>query len=131
MARSLVYLVIMAAVVGFAFGCTSAQPQPFPGVVGAAGDSSTGSGGTGPVSPAGYSCQAGQTLCGNSCVFLETNAAHCGSCNNVCPSGTTCVDGECTCQSGLTSCNGECVDTTSDADNCGSCGNACADGEVC
>jgi hypothetical protein len=129
MARSLVYLAIVVATLAFAFGCTSAQSQPFPGGVGAAGD--TGSGGTGTVSPAGYSCQAGQTLCGDSCVFLESNPAHCGRCNNACPAGTSCVDGECTCQSGLTSCNGECVDVTSDADNCGSCGHACAEGEVC
>ncbi len=88
-------------------------------------------GGSGDISPAGYTCQADQALCGDACVVLATNPAHCGSCNNACPAGTTCTNGVCDCQAGLTSCSGQCVDITSDSANCGGCGVACGVGEVC
>jgi len=37
----------------------------------------------------------GQTDCGGGCVDIRVQAEHCGRCGNVCPVGSTCVDGEC------------------------------------
>lgn len=54
------------------------------------------------------------TLCGNQCVSIETNVAHCGACGNVCPApanGTaTCGAGTCgfTCKAGFHACGAEC-----------------------
>lgn len=41
-------------------------------------------------------CRNGKKRCGKQCVNLATNAAHCGACGRVCPSGG-CVHGACTC----------------------------------
>jgi len=56
---------------------------------------------------------AGKTWCNTvgACIDLNTNSSHCGSCNNACQSGYTCVSGTCTAQS-----------------SCGSCPNGCCDG---
>jgi hypothetical protein len=79
------------------------------------------------------SCQSGMTDCGGSCVDLQSNRAHCGSCGDACAAGEVCSGGACelSCQSGMTDCGGNCVDLDSDRAHCGGCGNACAAGEVC
>lgn len=62
----------------------------------------------------------------NGCeVHVLADANHCGSCNNVCPNGGTCLAGVCQCGSGLVDCNGQCVDLASDTNHCGSCNSPC------
>ncbi len=73
---------------------------------------------------------------GNGCeVNLKTNATHCNTCGNVCPStsGTpACVAGACkfsTCSAGLGDCDGSgacATPITGDINNCGACGRTCA-----
>ncbi len=46
-------------------------------------------------------CRSGQTLCSGSCVSLDSNASHCGSCSNACFSGSACVQGICTTTDGI------------------------------
>ena len=41
------------------------------------------------------SCQRGQTLCGRSCVSLQTDNANCGACGKVCSRGQRCSRGSC------------------------------------
>lgn len=78
-------------------------------------------------------CTSGQTDCSGVCVELNSNAAHCGACNNACNAHQMCADGVCVldCPSGQTDCSGTCIDTRKDVDNCGACGTTCAAGEVC
>ncbi|WP_437814035.1 cadherin-like beta sandwich domain-containing protein [Sorangium sp. So ce1078] len=87
-------------------------------------------------------CGAGQDLCGDVCVDLATDAAHCGSCDVACSEGQLCDGaGECalSCQSGLIACDGTCIDPDTDRDHCGASGDcrgseagvACAAGEIC
>lgn len=69
----------------------------------------------------------GTVACGDFCVDVLASAAHCGSCNNACPSGATCTDGACQfCAAGTTECvAGTCHDLNTDPSNCGSCGHSC------
>ena len=41
------------------------------------------------------SCTGGLMSCGGQCVDTQTNAAHCGSCDNACGGGESCYNGEC------------------------------------
>lgn len=83
--------------------------------------------------PAGLTCQqnsctcpGGKTVCGTSCVDIQTDADNCGACSNKCKAqGATCNAGTCTCPGGKTDCNGICVDTQTDGKNCGTCGTIC------
>jgi hypothetical protein len=84
----------------------------------------------------GMSCPTGQTLCGGSCVNLQTNASHCGECDNTCPTTELCVAGECKLDCPTPGPYADCGATTctslmGDPDHCGTCGHACASGEVC
>ncbi|WP_437317615.1 cadherin-like beta sandwich domain-containing protein [Sorangium sp. So ce385] len=87
-------------------------------------------------------CGTGQTLCGDVCVDLATDAAHCGACDVSCEEGQLCDGaGECavSCQSGLVACDGTCIDPDTDRDHCGASGDCtgsdagvtCAAGEIC
>jgi hypothetical protein len=76
-------------------------------------------------------CPPGQTLCGEVCVFTQSDPQNCGSCGNVCQGDLLCIGGVCGCPKGLLACNGKCVDPKSDVNNCGACGTACPDPEVC
>jgi len=76
-------------------------------------------------------CPEGMERCGEECFDLDTDPAHCGSCDIVCSSDRTCVDGECVCREGLTDCGGTCVDIRSNPSHCGDCDRACEDGWVC
>jgi len=73
-----------------------------------------------------------QQLCEGLCFDTASNSNHCGACNHVCPTGTTCQIGVCICDnSGMPQCNDACPDFSSDPNNCGSCGNVCASGSTC
>lgn len=84
-------------------------------------------------------CQpAAPTLCGQSCVDLQSDALHCGTCEKACTTNIaraqpTCARGSCgfECTSGLMACGNACVDTSRDAQNCGTCGQRCTGGKQC
>jgi hypothetical protein len=77
-------------------------------------------------------CTAAQVCCPGSsgspvCTFLGTNT-NCGGCNNVCPTGTSCVSRQCVCDgSGQPPCNGVCCPADRPFCNSGSC-SACPAG---
>jgi hypothetical protein len=65
-------------------------------------DSKKGGGGVkneGKKSKKAKKCKAGKKKCGKKCRNLQTNASHCGRCNNVCSSGV-CSSGRCVTPSG-------------------------------
>jgi hypothetical protein len=74
-------------------------------------------------------CDPGATACGDLCVNLQTDSAHCGSCNNSCD-GRPCDNGVCRkCDGGFHNCNGTCRrnddvnwcgDSSDDCKPCGS-----------
>jgi hypothetical protein len=70
-------------------------------------------------------CTGGTTLCGASCVDLNTDAANCGVCGTACTGPYSCESGICTCPAGYEDCGDVCADLDIDVDNCGSCGNPC------
>ncbi|WP_434045103.1 MULTISPECIES: cadherin-like beta sandwich domain-containing protein [Sorangium] len=87
-------------------------------------------------------CGTGQVLCGDVCVDLATDAAHCGSCDVACAAGELCNGaGECAvaCTAGRVACDETCVDPDTDRDHCGATGDcrgdsagvACSAGEIC
>src|SRR5690606_33440882 len=67
------------------------------------------------------------TLCGSSCVDIQTDRGHCGACDNACDDGEVCSGGSCgpSCGGGTSVCSDRCVDLSSSPAHCGSCGNAC------
>lgn len=40
-------------------------------------------------------CSAGLTMCGQSCVDLDTHPLHCNACNRSCNGDEVCIDGDC------------------------------------
>jgi hypothetical protein len=76
-------------------------------------------------------CEAELTRCGNACVRLEDDPAHCGFCDNRCSDGATCSAASCACTLERAECGGRCVDVQSDPKNCGTCGLACEAGLRC
>jgi hypothetical protein len=89
----------------------------------------------GTASSPSYACSTGCTqdapaLCGMSCIDVMTNAAHCGACDNACPSVTNgqavCEDGNCAkrCNANHHLCGDDCV-SDRDPKNCGSSCDAC------
>jgi hypothetical protein len=61
-------------------------------------------------------------------VNTETDAAHCGECDNECPAAATCTAGECDCPGNQIACGTECIDGQTDNTNCGGCGHDCQGG---
>lgn len=88
----------------------------------------TACGGGGGGEPA---CPAGQDRCGDACVDLATDEAHCGACATSCAATQVCAGGACGCQAGLSPCGTSCVDLSSSAEHCGACGTACLAGAAC
>lgn len=78
-------------------------------------------------------CPPGLTMCGDSCVSLQTDPDHCGTCDTVCGGAAVCRHGACTnvCPVGQALCARGCVDIRNDAKSCGSCDNACGNGQTC
>ena len=93
------------------------------------------------------SCPIGQFRCTNTngtlgaCSDHRTNNNHCGSCNNACDIGQTCIAGVCTspnsCPAGQVQCQSTsgvllpCMSLSSNNNHCGSCNNACDIGQTC
>ncbi len=92
-------------------------------------------GGSTQTNPLGYSQTCADTpsssSCAGGCVDLTADPLNCGSCGTTCPSGGTCVAGQCVCPDGLQLCGGACVETAINSLNCGACGVACGAGEGC
>lgn len=87
-------------------------------------------GGAGGASP----CGPGLAPCGETCVDITSDAAHCGACDLPCPEGWTCEAEICVAPcaaQGLALCGRECVDVTSDEANCGACQSPCLDDQQC
>lgn len=78
-------------------------------------------------------CEAGESLCGATCVDLRNSNEHCGTCDHACAAEETCIAGECQpeCSCGGLACGGQCVDNRSDPSNCGTCGTVCTSPSVC
>lgn len=72
-----------------------------------------------------------ETCGGDLCVDLQSDAAHCGGCDNACPAGVACVAGECSCGPGTELCDSGCVDLNADPEHCGGCDQPCDPGQVC
>lgn len=87
----------------------------------------------------GLSCSADQVCCDGTCVLVDGDPMHCGTCGNVCGASTDgCSGGVCRCNGGAacgpgqTCCAGEgCIDLSNDRFNCGACGKSCNPGETC
>ncbi len=80
-----------------------------------------------------FTCPAGSTDCGGSCVIVDRDPQNCGACGTACPDGQVCSQGQCglTCLGGATKCGDTCTDIKVDSKNCGGCGAACPAGEYC
>ncbi|MBQ1927363.1 MAG: hypothetical protein II180_14725 [Proteobacteria bacterium] len=82
-------------------------------------------------------CLAGLEECGDRCVDLQNDDAHCGKCETKCADNMKCISGNCeeitadTCEAPSEICFGKCTDITSDDANCGKCLNACSKSEKC
>lgn len=79
-------------------------------------------------------CASGTLRCGSACVDAQSNAQHCGGCNQPCPSGQSCSAGQCRggdCQGAQVRCGGQCVNPNTDEQHCGACGNACTGELTC
>lgn len=78
-------------------------------------------------------CPADRLACNSTCVDLRTDNNNCGYCNNSCPAGTSCLNGNCaiTCSAGQASCGNGCFNLLTDPRHCGSCQNSCPYGMIC
>lgn len=77
-------------------------------------------------------------LCGNTCVDILTDIAHCGTCGQSCLLASDvsaprndwgCVAGKCVC--GGQVCGTVCTNLSEDPMNCGACGTVCGESEIC
>ena len=76
-------------------------------------------------------CTGTQSLCGTTCVDLNTNTSNCGSCGVATPVGGVCTAGVAGCAAGQTNCSGTCRNLQTDTANCGGCGVTVPVGGVC
>lgn len=82
----------------------------------------------------GCDCLCGQTDCNGTCTCVTIDNTNCGTCGNVCATGTTCSGGACLvvhCAEGLIWCDGACRDPQSDPNHCGGCGVVCPGDMIC
>ncbi len=93
---------------------------------GGAGGAVAGHGGNAGTAGTGVvTCGGGRMNCSGTCVDLQTDVNHCGSCNAQ-PCAGMCQSGLC-CTGGKTNCGGTCVDLSSDDKHCGACTGATID----
>lgn len=59
------------------------------------------------------------SVCGTSCVNLDKNTSHCGTCFNACGGGAECDNGACRCGDGDILCDTRCVNPLNNPDYCG------------
>lgn len=78
-------------------------------------------------------CIALQLECRGVCIDYMADNSNCGTCGNVCATGTTCSAGQCEagCTAPEESCGGVCTNTDTSAQHCGDCDTACATGGTC
>ncbi len=78
-------------------------------------------------------CAADRLACNNTCIDLRTDNNNCGYCNNSCPAGTSCLNGNCAvpCSAGKDNCPDGCFNLLTDPRHCGSCLNSCPSGMIC
>lgn len=92
-------------------------------------------------------CPDGHVVCSGRCVRVRSDPHHCGQCGRDCPTGTSCVGGECVggdgtgtgpggsggcdCPPGKACCDGRCTDLNTESGHCGECGRTCPAGSVC
>jgi hypothetical protein len=79
------------------------------------------------------SCDLPLLSCGPECVDPRVDPLNCGGCNQPCPPGGVCAQGQCqavSCPANTRACGPFCFGLD-DALNCGGCGNACNPGERC
>lgn len=70
--------------------------------------------------------------CGTAfCQNLTNNRNHCGDCDNVCPSGGSCLNSACVCPTNHLACDDLCYPILTSEVHCGACGNSCAQGATC
>jgi hypothetical protein len=77
-------------------------------------------------SPKPDPCGSGRSSCDGTCVDLQSDAKHCGSCSKACAGSEICVAGACTCDGAGRVCDGVCVDNLSNDAHCGACDKPCA-----
>jgi hypothetical protein len=78
-------------------------------------------------------CREGFTVCGGSCVDLQTDPSHCGGCDEPC-ADQPCGDFECQpdgCPGFSAQCEDSCVDFDTDPLHCGECGSTCDPDKTC
>ncbi len=87
---------------------------------------------SGPTAAAQAACGPGLTRCGDHCVDLRNDRAHCGACGQECAEWADCVRGICglSCPEGQTDC-GVCADLLTDPAHCGGCNATCDAGVAC
>ena len=78
-------------------------------------------------------CPSDKMSCNGNCTDTRTDNSNCGYCENSCPAGKYCLNGNCavTCTAEQTSCPDGCSNLMTDPRHCGSCGNSCPKGLIC
>lgn len=134
---NVIFLILLSIVLLLVSGCTQTVPDNKPGLATGLTLTPLTTATTATLSPATVppltpqgTCRQGLTWCNGHCSDLFADIGDCGACGNPCPSGQSCLNGQC-CTRGLALCNGFCSDLTADVKNCGGCGNVCAAGSIC
>jgi hypothetical protein len=78
-------------------------------------------------------CSSDEVACKGLCTNTRTDNNNCGYCENSCPAGNYCLNGNCavTCPAEQTSCPDGCLNLMTDPRHCGSCENSCPMGLIC
>jgi hypothetical protein len=86
----------------------------------------------GPVTKAPV-CPSDRIACNGTCTDIRTDNSSCGSCQNSCPAGKYCSNGNCvlTCSPEQASCPDGCSNLMTDPRHCGSCSTSCPFGLIC